>query len=1340
MKKLLLNLTLLLLGVVTGFSQQQEFSFQQWAGSSGTQNFFYKNITKSDASQNIYTAGATLNGNGNYDLLLVKYNKSGVVQWTKQYDGAGGGHDMATGIHIDGSGNVYVTGTTYVNSTNYNDIITIKYNSSGTQQWLSTYNGSGSSYDAGGGIIVDGAGTYVYICGGAMTTSNLSDFVAIKYAVSNGAQQWANTYNYNGNYDVATKLSISGLNLSVSGGIQYNSTTWKYATTVFSLSTGYNSGSAITSGNNTGTLDELGDVFEDAAQTYTYVCGSVNNTGTGTGYDYKIAKLLNSNLSVVWERTWNGADSLADKAADIVVDASGNVYVTGFTTTDTQGKNYATVKYNSSGTLQWTKYHNGAGNGIDEATAINLDASNNVYVTGTSHTGGSQDYYTIKYKPDNTVVWEQAYNGLYNGLDKAYDIAVNPSTNEIAVSGQTQTATGYSYTTVSIGQATTVTNPNEVFNSSFSFTQNLGQLLKSNGSSASNIKYYNFSSSPSTYFSDTAVSYVLSNIDTLTATNDTLHRVDRTYSGHKTPGQYGINKRSDYYNFYLAHIPEGRPHVTNYNRLITPELYSKIDVLYTGNGKGLVTTFVCKPTSTPAASIKMKFSGADSIRVVNNDLIIYTKLGQIKHPRATAYELDNNGTSYILGWFPTYVRSGNEITFTLGTYNTSRNLIIDMSFGTFTASAAANGNLDWSTYVGGTGNDVGISVTTDAEGSSYFTGYTQGQNFPVVGPTVASITFRGLIDIFVGKFSKYAEQEYSIFYGGSDQEHGNDLVVTPDGEDLYVTGFTFGEDFPIVPQINPNNGSHFDNIEGGTEAFILRFNANDGDITFAQYIGGCANEEGYGIDTDNDGNIFIGGYTLSKAAACSTNNLLPVFDPGNGAYYQDDNLAGTGLSTGFIVKFNPDNEITWGTHFGGNNHVFIRDLVLNKHNGELLITGESFGANTVVDNTAPFPSPDNGNFPLADPGSLAYVQTNTTTTGNAFVARFSANVHALGWCTTFGAGGYDVGTSIAVNSKDEVYIAGYTNSNTYSVSCVEPTNGGFPLCNPHQATTTADASDHDIFIARFSERDELVWSTYVGGESQEDGGAGVSPLSVNLPPKIALDDFDNLFLVGSSGLSIGVAVDAFPTDDETSWYFQEENAGTPSLGSYDAFILWFDHWNNLQWASMFGGEDSGGPGNERGMGIAVYNSEAIYITGSTSSLFTPYECPAQLGTDAPYCDAVFHGGNTNNAPEPTDAFLSRFIIEDLTPVEEYTNTTGDFFMIYPNPTHDNFSIYLKMETNSDMVIELYNNIGQIIYSEKIVNADKNFAYRFSLAGKANGIYLLSIKTDERVYSGKIIKQ
>jgi hypothetical protein len=1344
MKKLLLNLILLLLGVTSGFSQQQEFVFQQWAGSSGTQNFFYKNITKSDASGNIYTAGATLNGSGNYDLLLVKYNKSGVVQWTKQYNGSGNGHDMATGIHIDGSGNVYVTGTTYVNGTNYNDILTIKYNSSGTQQWLSTYNGSGCSYDAGGAIVVNAAGNTVFICGGAMTTSNLSDFITVSYNASTGAQNWASTYNYNGNYDVAAKIALTGLNQTtvvVSGGVQHNSTTWKYATVNYASSTGMTLGSPSVSGNNTGSLAELGDICEDATQTYTYVAGSVNNTGTGTGFDYKIAKLQNSNLTVVWERTWNGADSLDDKAADIVVDASGNVYVTGFTTTDTQGKNYATVKYNSSGTLQWTKYHNGAGNGIDEATAINLDASNNVYVTGTSHTGGSQDYYTIKYKPDNTIVWEQAYNGLYNGLDKAYDIAVNPSTNEIAVSGQTQTSTGYSYTTVSMGQATTVINPNEVFNSSFSFTENLAQLLKSNGTSASNIKYYNFSSSPSTYFSDTAVSYVLSSIDTLTATNDTLHRVDRTYSGHKTPGQYGINKRSDYFNFYLAHIPEGRARVTNYNRLITPELYNKIDVLYTGNGKGLVTTFVCKPTSTPAASIKMKFAGADSIRVVNNDLIIYTKLGQIKHPRATAYELDNNGTSYVLGWFPTYVRSGNEITFTLGTYNTSRNLIIDMGMGSGTPTGVDNGNLDWSTYIGGSGADAGLAVTTDTEGSSYVTGYTQSPDFPVAfGPTVASMQFNGLIDAFIGKFTRYAEQKYTVFFGGSSRDEGNDLVITPNGQDLYVTGNTLNSGFPVFPLSNPNNGTYYDSLHGGADAFIIRLKADNGDRLWAQYIGGCGFEEAHAIDIDTIGNVFIGGYTSSDSS-CLSNSMFPVYDPGNGAYYQEHNLTSPAgvYNTCFILKFNPANELTWGTYFGGNDHAFIYHLAVNQRNGEVVVTGEAFGVNTTI-YSSPCPSPDNGNFPLCDPGSSAYIQSSASSDGTAFIARFGGNNHELQWCSMFGGTGYDVGTGLAISTQNHIYMTGYTSSNVYSYSCDAPVNGGFPLCDAggfFQDTTTADPNGtRDIFIARFNERDELEWSTYVGGESEEDGST-IELVSAKQSPKVATDVFDNLFVVGTSALFSGIPVDAFPVQYSALWYNQDENAGTPILGSHDAFLLWFDHWNNLEWASMFGGRDTTfGGGHESGMDISVYKDSAIYITGLTSSFSTPYQCPPQLGAEPPFCVESLNA--TTHAV--SDAYLSRFIIQDLTGIEDLITADNNSLLIYPNPSHDIFNVTLKMETSSDVIVELFNNMGQIVYSENIKNVNRNLIYSLSMAGKSNGIYLLSLKTEKRTYSGKIIKQ
>lgn len=1314
MKKLLLPFVILSVSafmIKTTMAQEQEFVYQQWAGSSGTQNFFYKNITKTDASQNIYTAGATLNGNGNYDLLLVKYNKSGVVQWTKQYDGAGGGHDMATGIHIDGSGNVYVTGTTYVNGTNYNDIVTIKYNSSGTQQWLSTYNGSGSSYDAGGGIIVDGAGTYVYICGGAMTTSNLSDFVAIKYAVSNGAQQWANTYNYNGNYDVATKLSISGTSLSVSGGVQYNSTTWKYATTGFLLSTGYNSGAAIVSGNNTGTLDELGDVFEDASQTYTYVCGSVNNTGTGTGYDYKIAKLLNSNLTVVWQRTWNGADSLADKAADIVVDASGNVYVTGFTTTDTQGKNYATVKYNSSGTLQWTKYHNGAGNGIDEATAINLDASNNVYVTGTSHTGGSQDYYTIKYKPDNTVVWEQAYNGLYNGLDKAYDIAVNPSTNEIAVSGQTQTATGYSYTTVSIGQATTVTNPNEVFNSSFSFTQNLGQLLKSNGTSASNIKYYNFSSAPTTYFSDTTVSYVLSSIDTLPATNDTLHRVDRTYTGHKTPGQYGINKRSDYYNFYLAHIPEGRAHVTNYNRLITPELYSKIDVLYTGNGKGLVTSFVCKPTSTPAASIKMKFSGADSIRIVNNDLIIYTKLGQIKHPRATAYELDNNGTAYVLGWFPTYVRSGNEITFTLGAYNTARNLIIDMGFGTASGGGGSLNNV-WSTYLGGSaGNDfceLGDDVANDGEGNVYATGGAASFEFPT---TVGAFdqNFSGWQDAFVTKFSPVGKLLISTFVGGSNVDWGNSIEINSVGR-IIILGTT-QSDFNF-PTFFAGNGEYQQATMGNNapefDRFIVMLKPDMTERIWSTYLGGNGDDYqlwGKSLSLDNNNNIYV------NVQGNSTDlDLYTV----TSAYNQST------PGPSFLIKFNPIGVPIWSSYFPA----MFQSIDVDGY-------GHIFGVGRTNRNTADATTcapPTTGGFPLCDVGG--YYQnvsgsTNDGTDNEAFIVEFNSSYQLI-WSTYFGGNGYDDAIALKVEDRT-LYVLGTTNTQTGSgetTPCAEPGVGEFPTCDPGSSaefhnTLYGTSGYADLFIAKFSLLDyNLKWSTYFGGD---EGDYGYT---------IVTDPNQNIYIAGKTNSS------DFKTEDPgNNFYFDNDLDQTPGSQESDPFLAAFSSSGVLFWSTYYGGANPNFQycEDESAYGLSIFQDDKLYMTGITGSTSFPYRCTESGNVQ--YCRQTLNQG------ELTDAFMVMFDLNGNTTigVNEPTAENPSGILVYPNPSNHLLNIEYFVEHNSELNICLFDIVGNLVYEMPLSKTQTGIIHKtIDVSLYRQGIYILRVINNGQSFSKKII--
>ncbi len=141
---------------------------------------------------------------------------------------------------------------------------------------------------------------------------------------------------------------------------------------------------------------------------------------------------------IPWVQRYNGTGNLSDGANSIAVDGSGNVYVTGSSTGSGTDFDYATLKYNSSGILQWLKRYNGPINSSDYANSIALDGSGNVYVTGQSPGSGlSYDYTTIKYNSSGDSVWVKRYNGPANSTDNANSIALDGSGN-VFVTGQSE--------------------------------------------------------------------------------------------------------------------------------------------------------------------------------------------------------------------------------------------------------------------------------------------------------------------------------------------------------------------------------------------------------------------------------------------------------------------------------------------------------------------------------------------------------------------------------------------------------------------------------------------------------------------------------------------------------------------------------------------------------------------------------------------------------------------------------------------------------------------------------------------------------------------------------------
>nr|MBA3971615.1 SBBP repeat-containing protein [Bacteroidota bacterium] len=108
---------------------------------------------------------------------------------------------------------------------------------------------------------------------------------------------------------------------------------------------------------------------------------------------------ITAQINIQWQTRYTSAGSNVDRAEDLVMDASGNVYVTGLGLGASGNFDYVTIKYDPAGAQVWKSEYNGPGNSLDEAHAIVVDGAGNVYVTGWSFGGAGTgyDYATVKY-------------------------------------------------------------------------------------------------------------------------------------------------------------------------------------------------------------------------------------------------------------------------------------------------------------------------------------------------------------------------------------------------------------------------------------------------------------------------------------------------------------------------------------------------------------------------------------------------------------------------------------------------------------------------------------------------------------------------------------------------------------------------------------------------------------------------------------------------------------------------------------------------------------------------------------------------------------------------------
>ncbi len=682
------------------------------------------------------------------------------------------------------------------------------------------------------------------------------------------------------------------------------------------------------------------------------------------------------------------------------------------------------------------------------------------------------------------------------------------------------------------------------------FEENLGQVTDLENNRVSSVLFRLKLPEYNIFLSGNGASFVLCQNE-----NDQVHfsRFDIEPVGGKIDkGRIELSDEiAGYSNYYLSHCPNGILFVKSYRYIKIKDLYPGIDWVWRCDDK-VHSEFVVKPNAD-VSQIKLNVKWADIEIKDGKELVYSTPLGKIHEGEIYVYEKDGEKVSAC------YKKDEQGfITFDIKGHDKNKTLIIDpplerlwatyyggsgqdncdgsRTMGAITTDLSGNifvtgftsstnfptnnpggsayfqgsnagqtdvfilkfsntGAREWTTYYGGSNDEMGISIAIDDSQNVFVTGNTFSTNFPTYNPGGGAYyqTSGGNGDVFILKFSNAGIREWATCYGGSSSDVGYSIVTDNSGN-VFVTGNTFSS--TNFPTYDAGGGAYYQATNVGSfDAFVLKF-SNSGVRLWATYYGGSDDDIGYSIATDTSGNVFLTGMTRS------TN--FPIYDAGGSAYYQTSIL---GYRTVFILKFTNTGVRTWSTYYGGSTNDYGLSIAVDP-SGNIFVTGNTSSTN----------------FPTYDLGGGSYYQASNAGSDDVFILRFS-NAGAREWATYYGGTAVDVGRSITIDDSGNVFVAGNTLS--ANLPTYNPGGGAY-----YQASLTGG---HEAFILGFSNTGARQWATYYGGSSTDYGMS------------IITDTSGNIFLTGFTLSS------SFPTfNPGGSTYFQGTNAG-----SYDAYILKF---------------------------------------------------------------------------------------------------------------------------------------------------------------------------------------
>jgi hypothetical protein len=349
-----------------------------------------------DDSGNVVVTGSVAESDldlSKWDYATIKYSASGSPAWTAVYTGDSSIVNLARAMTVDDSGNVYVTGQTF-DSSSHSHIATISYSPGGVVNWTSFYQGPDSSYDTPVAIAIDRFHNVV-ITGTSEGSGTGPDIATVKYDHS-GVEQWARRFNGTTHDDAASSVAVD------------------------------DSGNVYTSGRT---------LIYGSWPVYTYAYVTLKYSPTG---DEKFTSL------------WNSPSARSLFGVKICIDPSGAEYLVG------NSDHIDLLRYNRAGTVEWASKYTGPGYSYDLGTAIAIDASGNRYCVGTSahdRDGTLTDISLVKYSPAGEFLWRVIYDDSATGQDYPATVLLDQSGNPVVVGSCQSVSSGFDLTVLKYSSA-----------------------------------------------------------------------------------------------------------------------------------------------------------------------------------------------------------------------------------------------------------------------------------------------------------------------------------------------------------------------------------------------------------------------------------------------------------------------------------------------------------------------------------------------------------------------------------------------------------------------------------------------------------------------------------------------------------------------------------------------------------------------------------------------------------------------------------------------------------------------------------------------------------------------